>query len=155
MSAQAALSSDGAASGLPLSPTLPLGASGLAPLLAALHVGALPRLSVLRLSRCALGDAGLLRCSDGRTDKRVRDCYALRSLPVPGVTDDARAARDGRQPAHSDSPEPPDGELSAIADDDFPLPLPLPLPSAAAPAATTALCPSTISQARRSARVLE
>ncbi len=44
---------------------------------------------------------------------------------------------------------------AAAADDDFPLPLPLPLPSAAAPAATTALCPSTISQARRSARVLE
>ena len=70
----------------------------------------------------ALSSAGLLRCADGIRSKSVRDCYALRSLPLPGVTDGTLAALEGRQPAHSDSPEPPDGgSLSTIADEDFPL----------------------------------
>ena len=69
-----------------------------------------------------LGAAGLLSCSDGTHGKVVRDCYALRSLPMPGVVDDAVAALSGRQPAHSDSPEPPRGELRQIAADDFPSP---------------------------------
>jgi len=98
-----------------------------------------------------LGEAGLLACSDGVSSKVVRDCYALRSLPLPGLRaraeegavagadgdgavagadglraraeeDEARAALEGRQPAHSDSPEPlPPSSLADIADADFPL----------------------------------
>ena len=130
-----------------------------------------------------LGEAGLLACSDGVSSKVVRDCYALRSLPLPGLRaraeegavagadgegadvgadvgavvgadglraraeeeearastaraptwaptwapswaeeEEARAALEGRQPAHSDSPEPlPPSSLADIADADFPL----------------------------------
>ena len=77
-----------------------------------------------------LRDIGALECSDGST-KTVNDCYALRSLPAPahegGVDDDnvakdaAAIARAGRQPPHSDSPEPPVGSLSQLADAGIPL----------------------------------
>ena len=96
------------------------------------------------LISAVLGEAGLLACSDGVSSKVVRDCYALRSLPLPGLRvravedadekdgadglrvraeeDEARAALEGRQPAHSDSPEPiPPSSLADIADADFPL----------------------------------
>ena len=67
----------------------------------------------------ALRQAGMLRCTDG-TDKVVRDCYALRSLPCHSPAP-ANVALDGRQPGHSDSPEPPGGSVSELAADDVPL----------------------------------
>lgn len=55
----------------------------------------------------------MLSCSGGKV-KTVRDCYALRSLPCASASTPnaaALAARIGRQPAHSDAPEPrPKGE---------------------------------------------
>lgn len=42
-----------------------LGAAGVATVMRTLHVGALPRLSVLRLSCCGLGDAGLSAIAQG------------------------------------------------------------------------------------------
>ena len=43
-----------------------------------------------------LAEAGLLLCSDGTSLKTVNDCYALRSLPMPGVDVDGIAAIEGR-----------------------------------------------------------
>lgn len=85
-----------------------------------------------------LANAGLLRASDG-SDKVVNDCYALLSLPCCGAPSEgarradgesaerpsaeqaADAAAAGRQPAHSDAPEPADGALAELHDDDVPL----------------------------------
>ena len=75
-----------------------------------------------------LQGACVLPCSDG-TLKVVNDCYALRSLPCideggagGGTVEGARAvALAGRQPAHSDAPEPAEGRLCDLADDDMPL----------------------------------
>ena len=73
----------------------------------------------------ALQEAGVLHCTDGSL-KTVNDCYALRSLPSPEgeeEDDDLAIARAGRQPAHSDCPEPVEGSLAELADDDMPLSL--------------------------------
>lgn len=76
----------------------------------------------------ALAAEGLLACSDGERVKVVNDCYALRSLPcVETGSDDVdaveRAAKVGRQPAHSDSPAAEEGcpALAELADADMPL----------------------------------
>ena len=68
-----------------------------------------------------LSDADLLQCSSDGLLKTVNDCFCLRSLPLPGVREADVAAVSGRQPAHSDSPEPPSGSLAEIEDRDFPL----------------------------------
>jgi hypothetical protein len=80
----------------------------------------------------ALAAEGLLACSDGERVKTVNDCYALRSLPCVDPEEEEeeeeegaeeRAARMGRQPAHSDSPMAEEGcpALEELADADMPL----------------------------------
>lgn len=72
----------------------------------------------------ALREAGMMVCNDGVSNKRVVDAYALRSLPCTSGPDDAdSAARLGRQPFHSDAPEPenPGAAVCDLADADVPL----------------------------------
>jgi len=60
----------------------------------------------------ALREEGLLACSDG-SEKSVCDCYALRSLGLGADAAGGDPALAGRQPPHSDAPEPP-GEGAAL-----------------------------------------
>ena len=81
----------------------------------------------------ALEAEGMLLCSDG-SSKQVNDCYALRSLPCAETPAESTAHAEGgaeaeavaaavlgRQPAHSDAPEPPESSVSELADVDVPL----------------------------------
>ena len=80
-----------------------------------------PGLELLLAER--LRPHGLLACSDPTVEKAVADCYALKSVACADSPEEAAVA--GRQPVHSDAPEPRASDrvarLSELADADVPL----------------------------------
>jgi hypothetical protein len=72
------------------------GSSSDKPMVPAFGLGMGDAITVEAAIATVLAEAGLLLCSDGTSLKTVNDCYALRSLPMPGVDVDGIAAIEGR-----------------------------------------------------------